>query len=196
VSRYLPNILTILRIILTPLFIYFLFWSNSHGHALALVIFGLAGITDIYDGLLARRLKVESTLGKILDPIADKVLVLSAFISFVTLDLIYAWMVALVIFRDVAITAIRFLLEYKDKPMTTSIRAKWKTGIQIGVVVFILLYLSLKSYHVTWATDLVEQFHVILIAMFITVLVTIYTGFDYFWVNRVSLRSLTKSNPH
>ena len=81
--RQLPNILTILRILMTPLFIYFLFWGNGHGYTIALAIFLLAGLTDIVDGWLARALGVESKLGKILDPLADKILVLSALISFI-----------------------------------------------------------------------------------------------------------------
>lgn len=190
--HYIPNMLTILRIFLTPVFIYFLFWGSGHRYPVALIIFIVAGITDIYDGHLARRLNVESTMGKILDPIADKILVLSAFISFVTMGLVYAWMVALIILRDLLVTAIRFLLEYRGMPMTTSKRAKGKTAVQITIIILILSYLSLKSYQVTWVTDFVENGQLIMIFMFLTVLFTVYTGIDYFVVNRASIRTLAK----
>lgn len=192
-NHYIPNILTILRICLTPVFIYFLFWGPADRYAVALFIFILAGLTDIYDGHLARRFHVESTLGKILDPIADKILVLSAFISFVTMGLVYAWMVGLIILRDLLITAIRFLLEYRGMPMSTSKRAKGKTAVQVTIIILIMSYLSLKSYQVYWVTEFVDSLHLILIFMFFTVIFTVYTGIDYFVVNWASIRALAKS---
>ncbi|UCH62617.1 MAG: CDP-diacylglycerol--glycerol-3-phosphate 3-phosphatidyltransferase [Fidelibacterota bacterium] len=191
---YLPNILTVFRILLTPLFIYILFWGGANGYPWALTIFITAGITDIIDGYLARRLKVESSFGKMLDPAADKILILSAFVSFVTMDLIFLWMVILIILRDVLITAIRYLLEKQGMPMVTSSVAKAKTGIQVACVIVILCYLSLKSYQVYLITDLIDGMYLILILMLITVLFTLYTGFDYFFVNRSAIRALIKSN--
>lgn len=190
----LPNILTILRIIMTPLFIYFLFWGDGNGYILALAIFLLAGLTDIIDGKLARALGVESRLGKILDPLADKILVLSALISFIMLDLVYGWIVALIVLRDIIITVIRFVLEYRDMPMATSNSAKGKTALQIVAIVFTLSYLSLKAYELTWLTSLIEQSHAILILMLITMAVTVYTGIDYVVANRSSIRALVRLN--
>ncbi len=190
----LPNILTGSRILLTPLFVYFLFWGNGYGYAWALLIFILAGLTDIWDGRLARLYQVESTMGKILDPLADKVLVLSAFISFMNMELIYFWMVAAIVLRDVIITALRFLLEYRDMPMTTSMQAKSKTVLQIGSIVFILTYLSLKAFQFYRFTDAVDNLHVILILMYLTVFITVYSGLDYLIGNRASLRALVRSN--
>jgi len=191
---YLPNILTLFRIVLTPLFIYILFWGGVNGYPWALAIFITAGITDIIDGYLARRLKVESSFGKMLDPAADKILILSAFISFVTMDLIFLWMVIIIILRDVLITVIRYLLEKRGMPMATSSLAKAKTGIQVASVIVILCYLSLKSYQVNWITDLIDGMYLILVLMLITVLFTLYTGFDYFFMNRSAIRALVKSN--
>ena len=191
---YLPNMLTSLRILLTPVFIYCLFWGDGFGYAWALLIFILAGITDIFDGLLARRYKVESTLGKIMDPLADKVLILSALISFVSMDLIYFWMVAAIVLRDVIITIVRLMLEFRNMPMKTSKPAKGKTALQVFAIVFILSYLSLKAFHFYWITDPVEQFNIILILMSLTVFFTVYTGLDYLFWNRDSLRALARSN--
>ncbi len=193
-NHHLPNILTLVRILLTPLFIYFLFWGGVNGYPWALAIFIAAGVTDIIDGYLARRLMVESTIGKMLDPIADKILVLSAFISFFTMDLVYAWMVGLIILRDVFVTIIRFLLEKSDMPMMTSKIAKAKTAVQVTSVIIILSYLSLKSYRANWIPDLIDQLHLIFIFMLITVLITVYTGYDYYMVNRSSIRALIRSD--
>lgn len=188
--RHIPNILTIFRIVLTPYFLYILFWGNGDRYAWALLIFITAGITDIIDGHLARKFEVESAMGKLLDPLADKILVISAFISFVTLDLIAAWMVVLIILRDVTITVVRHKLEKRDMPMVTSKLAKAKTGFQVGIIIVILLYLSLKSYQVYWVTNPVDNLYLIPIFMFLTVAVTIYTGIDYYLVNRASIKAL------
>jgi CDP-diacylglycerol--glycerol-3-phosphate 3-phosphatidyltransferase len=177
---------------MTPLFLYFLFWGGEHGAVVALAIFLTAGMTDIIDGRLARRLQVESVTGKMLDPLADKVLVLSAFVSFVFLDLVQAWMVVLIILRDVLVTAIRFLLETRHMPMSTSNLAKGKTAVQITLIILILSYLSLKSYQALPVTDFIEGLHLILILMFVTVLITLYTGVDYYVVNRRSIHALTR----
>lgn len=193
-NPHVPNILTVFRILLIPFFIYLLFWGGGQSYPWALAIFLTAGATDIVDGYLARRMKVETTLGKMLDPIADKLLVLSALISFVTMGLVHAWMVALIILRDVFVTIIRFTLERSSMPMMTSGVAKGKTAVQIAIVVLILGYLSLRTYQVFWLTDLIERTHLILVFMTITVLFTVYTGFDYFYENRAALRALSKTN--
>ena len=191
---HVPNILTVMRMLLVPVFIYLLFWGGDHSYLLALVIFITAGVTDIVDGYLARKLKIESTFGKLLDPLADKLLVLSALISFVTMGLIYAWMVALIVLRDVVVTTIRFLLERSATPMATSNVAKGKTAVQIAIVILILSYLSMQSYQVEWVTDLIDRSRIIPVAMVITMLFTVYTGFDYLVVNRAGLRALARPN--
>lgn len=193
--HHLPNIFTIGRILATPLFIYLLFLGGANTYPIALTIFILAGISDILDGYLARRLQVESRLGKMLDPVADKILVLSAFASFVTMDLIYLWMVILIILRDIAITTMRYILEKKNMPMVTSPKAKGKTAVQVSSVIIILAYLSMQSYGVVWFTNLVENLHIILVVMYITVLFTVYTGIDYFIANRSAIRTLIRQHP-
>lgn len=193
--HHLPNFFTIVRILVTPLFIYLLFLGGANAFPLALAIFILAGITDILDGYLARRLQVESRLGKMLDPVADKILVLSAFASFVTMDLIYLWMVILIVLRDIIITAMRYILEKRDMPMITSPKAKGKTAVQVSSVIFILAYLSMQSYGVAWFTNLVENLHIILVIMYITVLFTVYTGIDYLIANRSAIRTLIRYHP-
>ena len=192
--HHLPNILTVFRIILTPVFIYILFLGGGSGYPLALAIFIAAGTTDIIDGYLARRLNVESTIGKLLDPAADKILVLSAFISFVTMDLIYLWMVIVIILRDVLVTALRSIQEKRNMPMATRKLAKAKTAIQITSIIVILSYLSMKVYQVQWFAELVESLHLIMVFMYLTVIFTVYTGIDYLIANRASIRALVRTN--
>ena len=191
-NHHIPNFITLSRIVLTPLYLWFLFGGHEHGYSLALVVFIAAGLTDLWDGHLARRMKVESSLGKMLDPIADKVLIISAFVAFVWLDLVSGWMVAVIILRDVVITGLRFVLERRDRPLRTSKAAKGKTAAQMTIIIFGLAYLSLKSYQVSWITSTVERLDLILILMSITVLVTVYTGVDYFISNRAAIMSLSK----
>ena len=193
-NHHVPNILTLARILLTPLFVYILFLGGENGYPWALVIFVTAGITDIIDGYLARRLQVVSKIGKLLDPAADKILVLTAFISFVTMGLINAWMVVVIILRDVLVTIMRFGLEKKHKPMTTSKIAKGKTAVQITSIIIILGYLSLRSYQITGITNLIESTHLIIILMYITVLFTVYTGIDYVVANRSAIGTLVNPN--
>ncbi|MDP6628904.1 MAG: CDP-alcohol phosphatidyltransferase family protein, partial [Candidatus Marinimicrobia bacterium] len=96
----LPNILTFGRILLTPVFIVCLFDDFAGAHIWALVIFIVASITDAYDGYYARKNNMVTDTGRFLDPLADKILVSSAFISFAIMNLIDFWMVGLIIFRD------------------------------------------------------------------------------------------------
>jgi CDP-diacylglycerol--glycerol-3-phosphate 3-phosphatidyltransferase len=195
VIHHLPNFFTVIRILVTPLFIYLLFLRGENVYPLALAIFVFAGITDILDGYLARRLGVESKVGKMLDPVADKILVLSAFISFVTMDLIYLWMVILIVLRDITITVMRYILEKRDMPMITSPIAKGKTAVQVVSVIIVLAYLTMKSYQAAWFTNPVENLHLIIIIMYLTVLFTLYTGVDYFIANRSAIRTLLRRHP-
>ena len=107
-----PNILTVFRILLTPLFIYLLFNDFLFSNFFALLVFVLASITDAYDGYYARKYNVETEIGNFLDPLADKILVSSAFISFYLLGLIDLWMVVVILFRDLIITLLRICLLY------------------------------------------------------------------------------------
>ena len=100
----LPNLLSLLRIILTPLFIILLFSESSSNRIFALIVFAVAAITDAYDGHLARKYNLITPEGKFLDPLADKILVLSAFFSFAFIGIIDFWMVWIISFRDLSVS--------------------------------------------------------------------------------------------
>ncbi len=103
----IPNILSLIRIILVPLFLFFFFSNSNNSIFLSLLIFTVASITDFFDGFIARKFNQISTLGKFLDPLADKILTLSVFSSFLFLDIISYWMFFLIISRDIIVTLIR-----------------------------------------------------------------------------------------
>lgn len=122
----LPNMLTLFRIFLTPVFIIFLFYDHPHANLWALIVFIIASITDAYDGYYARKYNLVTPQGRFLDPLADKILVTSAFISFAVMGLVEYWMVALIIFRDLFVTGLRMAMEYRGLTMLTSKIAKLK----------------------------------------------------------------------
>jgi CDP-diacylglycerol--glycerol-3-phosphate 3-phosphatidyltransferase len=135
----LPNQLTLLRILLTPVFVVLLLSENSLLRQLALPTFVIAALTDWYDGWIARKLGNTSRWGKFLDPLADKILSSAALLSYVWLGLIDAWMVWIVIVRDFLMTGLRILAEYKDRPIITSKSAQAKTFGQFVVIYYILI---------------------------------------------------------
>ncbi len=143
----LPNFLTILRFIAVPFFIFLLFQPSLNLRIVALVIFFVAAITDLADGYLARKWNQETELGKFLDPLADKVLVLGAFITFIFLsDQVQIWMVLAIIGRDVLITVLRYLAIYRGSSLRTSRLGKVKTAFQMFSIVLILLSFLVISY--------------------------------------------------
>ena len=123
----LPNILTVGRILMTPFFIIFLFYDHPYAKIWALCIFVIAMLTDIYDGYYARKHNLVTDYGRFLDPLADKVMILSALISFAMMNVIPFWMVTIIIFRDVFITGLRTVMSSKNMVMVTSKIAKRKT---------------------------------------------------------------------
>ena len=102
-----PNILTGLRIVLTPVFLALIFSDSGFNKILALLVFTVASLTDFFDGWFARRDKTVTSLGRFMDPLADKLLVSSALISFVLLGMVEAWLVGAMLFRDAVITCLR-----------------------------------------------------------------------------------------
>ncbi len=132
----LPNALTILRIFLVPLLVVFLLTEYT---LVGLTVFIIASLTDWFDGYLARRRHQITTLGQLLDPIADKLLVSAAFISLVELDLAPAWMVVIIIGREIAISGLRTIAADRGKNIPASPLGKYKTTVQMVTVVLLIL---------------------------------------------------------
>ena len=157
--KWLPNLLTSSRILLVPLFLYFLFSDFSHGKLLALIVFMIASITDALDGKIARKHDTVSKFGIFFDPLADKFLVLSAFYSFMFIgDLsttVKLWMILLISFRDIVVTTLRTILQYKGITMITSKLGKIKTALQLATIHLILISLIIQSYSITEPINIV-----------------------------------------
>ena len=191
--KWIPNLLTSSRILLVPVFLYFLFSDFSHGKLLALIFFVIAAITDAYDGKIARKHNIVTKFGIFFDPLADKFLVLSAFYAFMFIsDLdttIKLWMIILISFRDILVTLLRTIMQYKGITMITSKLGKIKTALQLITIHLILIFLIFKSYSVAIPSDLFYN-ESLYFLMVITTIITFYTGVHYFYHNYKTLGSL------
>ncbi len=184
IKKYIPNILTLFRIFLVPVFIFQLL--VIHDYFAALLVFTLASISDWADGYFARKFNVVSDFGAFFDPLADKFLVLSAFISFLYIESlsnigsIELWMVIVIAFRDLSITILRIIINSKGnyKLITTNV-AKIKTALQLISINFILLTLIVSNY-----------FEFIYYLMIATTGITLYTGLHYYYNNAKQLSSI------
>ena len=139
----IPNQITLARILSVPLFMYLVLLQNSVGTILSIVLFFLAAISDAVDGYLARSMNQTSTFGKFADPIADKLLVAGALISFVQLGELTASAVMVLIAREFLVTGLRILAVAEGKVIAASPLGKLKTLSHIGLVLIILLSRSL-----------------------------------------------------
>ncbi len=190
----LSNKLTLSRIGMTFLMMALLFMQGVAAKTCALIIFLLACGTDFLDGWVARRRNETSDFGKIMDPLADKILVLGAFLSFVQLQLIPAWMVVIVIIRESLITGMRFVAIRKGIVLAAENAGKHKTVSQMVTIFFILIFLVIRESAVSfsfWNQEFQNGFKAaILIFMAIAVVLTLCSGFSYLWQNRKLFRTL------
>jgi len=135
----LPNQLTILRIILSPVFLYFFLSDVIWMKQVSVAIYIVAALYDWYDGWLARKFNYITSWGKFWDPLADKILTSVAFIGFAIVNLIPWWMVIVIVGRDVIITLLRVFADMKNYAFTTSYYAKWKTLLQMVFLYYLLI---------------------------------------------------------
>ena len=187
----LPNQLSLLRILLSPVFIVLLFMDTTVSRIFSIIVFTLASLTDWYDGYAARKLGDVSTWGKFLDPLADKILVSSGFICFCILGYIAPWMVLVIVIRDFLITGLRSYAVIKRKPIATTMLAKVKTFSQMGVLYLIYIYhlFIAEGYQgVVW--EKIQEFNIIFTLMYIIIFLTIISGLLYIIGNRSHLRQM------
>ena len=172
----LPNLLTCSRIVLTVFFVVFLFSPGLLFKILALSMFLLASLTDYWDGRLARQSGKTSVFGEIMDPIADKVLTLSAFFSFAAMGLFSFWLAAIVALRDTLVTALRFSSSPGKQAIPVRQSGKQKTFFQIVFIVTVLLFLIWRESPVAvvgWEAGILN---VIQAGMIVVVVLTIWSG--------------------
>lgn len=184
----IANRITMLRILSTFLFMFFLFCQGLWAKVISLVIFILAAISDFYDGWLAEKKNMVTDFGKFMDPIADKILVLAAFAAFVQMQLIDAWMFVIIISREILITSLRLFALNKGKVLAASKAGKHKTLSQMAVIFSILGFIVLKEMMLefyTWNPSWERFFRSgIYLLMILTVGLTLYSGISYLWQNR------------
>ena len=184
----LPNKLTVFRMILIPVFMLVLALPLDWGtlqvagavlpvtHLVAAIIFIVASLTDLADGKIARKYKLVTNFGKFADPLADKLLVMTALIFFVQFGWVPAWMVAIIVIRELAITGLRTLIvENNGKVLAAAMPGKIKTASQMVAISFFLLHdIVFAMFNIPFA----------MIMIWIALLATIYSVIDYFYKNR------------
>jgi len=191
----LPNQLTILRIVLTPIFLYLFISDDLLMKQISLVIFIVAALSDWYDGWLARKFNYVTEWGKFMDPLADKILTSSAFIGFVLVGLLQWWMVAIILVRDFTITSLRIYADRKGLVFTTSYYAKWKTVLQM-VFLYYLLLIYIGSVTPELNKMFNEEFQALLnldllyFIMLLITIITVHSGLYYINKNKELVKKI------
>lgn len=190
-SINLPNKLTLIRVGLVPLFLVLLSVDSVYTLLLALVTFVAAAITDYYDGKIARARSLETDFGRLMDPMADKILICAAFIYFVgSFPRLPAWIVTIIIAREFAVSGIRMLAASKGKIVVADKAGKLKTISQLTAIITILhvtVYIKLsETVPVLSYWDLIEDWARLLIYVLVgfTLAVTVLSGCNYLRANR------------
>jgi len=180
-----------MRIAAAFIFMIFLFADNLYAKYLALLFFTGAVLTDIYDGRLARRKNMVTNFGKLMDPLADKILIVSAFVSFVGLKEIYipAWTVIIIISREFAVTGLRLLAASQGEILAADRGGKHKTVSQMVAIFTILIFISLRdtarTFFSFWTKSADAWFQFFLLyLMYITVILTVISGAFYLYRHR------------
>ncbi len=186
----LPNKITIARIILIPLMLLFMLpiplqafstWNQfvrENGMIVALIVFSIASYTDHLDGAIARKRNIVTNMGKFLDPIADKLLIMAALIALVELGLLTAWVPVIVLFREFAVTGIRMLAIERGEVIAAGKLGKLKMVVQITAIILIMLVDIIGT---KWFHEGLMSFLSILVTVVVilTVILTLVSGLDY-----------------
>jgi CDP-diacylglycerol---glycerol-3-phosphate 3-phosphatidyltransferase len=161
------NVLTVLRIVAVPVVVVALLDRTPEGDVIAAVVFALAALTDGLDGYIARRRREVTTFGKLMDPLADKLLVTAALVSLVSLDRLAAWVAMVIIAREFAVTGLRTVAAEQGVVIAASWLGKVKTALQVAAVFALIAFEPTPL-----AVDLL---------VYAAVAVTIVSGVDYFF---------------
>ncbi len=193
----LPNQLTVLRVILSPVFLFFFLSEAVWMKQASVAIYIVAALTDWYDGWLARKFNYITNWGKFWDPLADKILTSSAFIGFAIVGLIPLWMVLIIVGRDLLITLLRIFAETNNYMFSTSYYAKWKTLLQMIFLYYLLILYVLKNTPGIFNSNenlfglLMNENLIFVVALFITI-ITLHSGYLYVRRNKEIIKSLLK----
>ncbi|MDD5200565.1 MAG: CDP-diacylglycerol--glycerol-3-phosphate 3-phosphatidyltransferase [Terrimicrobiaceae bacterium] len=186
----LPNQLTVSRLALSVVFVACLSVQFPFNHTLALALFLIASFTDYLDGVIARRGGLITDFGKLMDPLADKILTAAAFICLIPYGALPAWVVIVIIAREFLITGLRLLAGAKGVVLPAENLGKHKTAWQMATIIFFLLLLALgdwNSSRLAWTPFAWNAVGPVMVA--VTTLLTVYSGAGYFWKNRALITS-------
>jgi len=167
----LPNSLTLFRVACIPVLVILLFFPHKATSFLAALVFGLASISDLLDGFLARRQQLVTTFGKFLDPLADKLIVSAALIMLIPLGRAPAWMVVVIVGRELAITGLRSIAVSEGKVISADELGKKKMVFQIVAILGLLLHYEYFG---------IDLHAVGMFFLWLAVVVTLWSGFNYF----------------
>ena len=171
----LPNKLTLLRILLIPVFVILMLSQVSNFFLISCVIFIIASITDFLDGKIARKYNLVTDFGKFMDPLADKLLVLSALICMIEYDLVAGWMVIIIVARELTVSILRAIAADNGKVIAASGGGKIKTTSQMIAIILLLIGANYSNSQIVFVGT---------IAMYIATIFTLYSGIDYLYKNR------------
>ncbi len=172
----IANKITVIRILLIPVFMFFMIVRVPYNMEIALCIFLLASLTDKLDGHLARKYNLITDMGKFLDPLADKLLVTAAFVQLIEIERIDAWIVFIILAREFAVTGLRSIAASQDIVIAASNFGKIKTVIQMVTVIALIG----RPYML-----MIIGFPLDTILIYLTLAITVISGFDYFYKNRI-----------
>ena len=186
----LPNTITLFRLVLTAVFCVAASAEGLVGYAIALSAFVLGAISDWLDGYLARRMGLVTSLGKLLDPLADKILVCSGFVYLSAKGLCPVWVTALILCREFLVTCIRQIAIEEGKVIAADQLGKWKTTFQLTFIITALVYLTFEPVDsnnalVTGLQYLSHKDHLLFpLSLWPAVALTVISGWSYFWKSK------------
>ena len=193
----LPNRLTLLRIILAPIFLVLLMWEFPFHYLIAGLVFGAASVTDLLDGKIARERGLITNLGKFLDPLADKMLTTAAFLGFMVAAPLSAysgwitWAVMIVLTREFLVTSVRLLAAKGGKVVAASMWGKAKTVAQMIAIIYTIAALEFSTWqtHILSGVAFPEWLYTALlvfgvVCVWVSTVLTVIAGIEYFWQNR------------
>ena len=175
-----PNSLTLFRVAAVPVIVILLLFPYRASTLVAALFFSVAAITDFLDGFLARQQGLTSNFGKVMDPIADKLLVSSAFIMLASLGWVPSWIVCAIIGREIAVTGLRNIVAQKGKDVSASSLGKYKTGFQIAAIIPLIIHFPYFS---------IDFQAIGLLFLWVALILTVWSGADYFFKFKALLRA-------
>lgn len=179
----LPNKLTLLRIILVPVYLLLFVLNFPFHYTASVLVFILASLTDMWDGKIARKYNLITNLGKFMDPIADKMLTTAAFVGFLSINQMSPWALIIILIREFVVTSVRLMAAESGKVIAANSWGKAKTVAQYIAIIYMMVALEVVGLNLgvdlSFLTSIVGQ-----AMLWIATILTAISGFLYFWDNR------------